>query len=74
MEKEIWFDKILWSYFPCHWKGWLSLFATVFAAVVSIFILRFITTLSGRPDLQDLAYLAFFPFFIIFMILAKRHS
>lgn len=27
MEREIWFEKWLWSYVPCHWKGVAALFA-----------------------------------------------
>jgi len=29
MEREIWFEKWLWSYMPCHWKGVAALFAVI---------------------------------------------
>jgi hypothetical protein len=23
MDREVWFKRIAWSYFPIHWKGWV---------------------------------------------------
>jgi hypothetical protein len=33
--REIWFDRILWSYAPCHWKGFVFPIPIILAAVLT---------------------------------------
>ena len=40
MEREIWFEKWLWSYMPCHWKGVAALFAVIALTLAAMFLVR----------------------------------
>ena len=64
--REIWFERVLWSYMPSHWKGVVYLVAVV-AIVVPLGVLadRYNSTLSFIPLLSGLAFV---------MRLCSRHS
>ena len=34
-ENEIWFERWMWSYMPCHWKGWCLLAVMIFVVIVA---------------------------------------
>jgi len=74
VNNEIWFKRVLWSYMPCHWKGWAVLAAVVSFGVSSIFVGTQVAKLVGRPDLAQWAFLLIFVFVGIALHIAKRHS
>ena len=64
--REVWFERVMWSYMPAHWKGVIYP-AAIIALVVPLCIL------ADRYD----PYLAFIPFlsgWALVMWLCKRHS
>ncbi|MBV5268745.1 MAG: hypothetical protein JZU55_00990 [Afipia sp.] len=74
MSKEIWFEKFMWAYMPCHWKGWAFL-AGVAAIVVPVLIV--IEKISSRPGWESVDFLFIVVLvcaFIFTGIVARRHS
>ncbi len=49
-KREIWFERWLWSYVPCHWKGWLVLASVVTCSLVTIGLLSIAVRWAGHPD------------------------
>ena len=75
MDREIWFEKILWSYIPCHRKGWAVLFAFALFTFCGIGFGEWAIDALGRPDADWLPWLIFFvPSWLAVMAIAKRHS
>jgi hypothetical protein len=69
--REIWFDRWLWSYLPCHWKGWSLLLGVVAAANGVLWLL--IWLLHAQED--DWRPFLVLPAAIIAgLILSERHS
>ncbi len=48
--REIWFERWLWSYIPCHWKGWLFVFFLASCCLAGIGLLSLIASWVGHPD------------------------
>jgi hypothetical protein len=69
--REIWFDRVLWSYMPCNWKGWAVLGGTVLIGNAGIWLLSW---LLGDRDGDFRAFLALAPTVIAGLWLAERHS
>jgi hypothetical protein len=74
MEREIWFDKILWSYMPCHWKGWAVLMAWIVLTLVTFFLAQHIANAFGYKDADWVFIPVFLPGWLSMMIIAERHS
>ena len=75
MDREIWFEKILWSYMPCHWKGVVAMAVVIFPTVVLILIAEFLFRRLGYDSLADLSFFIFLiPAWISLLVIAKRHS
>lgn len=64
--REVWFERVAWSYMPTHWKG-VAYLAAIIVAVVSLCILadRYTPDLSVVPFFSGLAFV---------MWLCSRHS
>lgn len=75
MDREIWFDKILWSYMPCHWKGWAVIAAFVVPTILAITLAESALDWLGYTGADWLPFLLFFPpmFFLLDRV-SKRHS
>jgi hypothetical protein len=74
-QREIWFRKILWaSYFPIHWKGYVTIFCMVALGLISVSLGSWILSAIGRSDLDDVPYLSIFPIVLLGSIVAERHS
>ena len=54
---EIWFEKVLWSYLPIHWKGWAFTALLAAAAIGTVFTLSAIIDLTGHAGWDALAFL-----------------
>ena len=75
MKREIWFEKVLWSYMPCHWKGWAILFAIALLTVIAIMLTQKALAAFGHSDADWLPWVIFFlPALVSLMAIAKRHS
>ena len=74
MQREIWFEKILWSYVPCHWKGWAAMTAIIAPTIAAIFLARYVTNAFGYKDGDWLMVAIFLAGWLSMMIVAKRHS
>jgi hypothetical protein len=48
--REIWFERWMWSYIPCHWKGWAIGALGVIAGVLLTLILPLIVRTFGHPE------------------------
>ncbi len=69
--REIWFERWLWSYMPCHWKGWLLLLAVIVAGNAAVWLA--IWLLHAQDD--DARPFMAIPVAVIAMwVLAERHS
>jgi hypothetical protein len=69
--REIWFDRWLWSYMPCHWKGWVLLLGSVIIVNASVWLLMWLTNADAddpRP------FLALPVGIIALLIVVERHS
>jgi len=42
VEREIWFEKWLWSYMPCHWKGVAAMIAVITPTLAAIFLAQYV--------------------------------
>jgi hypothetical protein len=73
MNREIWFDRWLWSYFPCHWKGLLVTVATPALALILVFTLRALLRVN-HPEVADLSYFAMLPIILAGIVVCERHS
>lgn len=74
MQREIWFDKVLWSYMPCHWKGWATLFAFIIPTVLTIILGRAALVYLGWQSIDELPVLLIVPAVLWLSAIAKRHS
>lgn len=73
-DDEIWFERWLWSYVPCHWKGWAVLFLHLapFGAVIGLVV--FVANLLEREWISDLVVIPFIVALFSLSRIAKRRS
>jgi len=69
MEREIWFEKWLWSYMPCHWKGVAAMFAVIALTLAAMFLIRY-----AVGDVDWLEIPVFFAGLFTMHMICKRHS
>lgn len=69
--REIWFERWVWSYVPCHWKGWLLLAGVVAAANAVLWLLIW---LLHAQDNDARPYLVLPVAILAMWVLAERHS
>jgi len=75
MKGEIWFEKVWWSYMPCHWKGFAVLSAAALFVVGGSFMLDSVAAYIGNPNSSELPFLILFISTYIWLLrLAKSHS
>jgi hypothetical protein len=70
MEREVWFEKWLWSYMPCHWKGVAAMVAVIASTLAAIFLAR--RVVGENADWLQLPI--FFVGLVTMLIICKRHS
>ena len=69
MGREIWFERWLWSWMPCHWKGW----AAIAGFNASFGLLLWISGAMDKPD-TDGTFLLIIPYLVLSWWFAERHS
>lgn len=74
MGDEICFERWLWSYVPCHWKGWaiLLLYLAPSGAVIGLLVCT--AHLLAREWITDLVVIPFILALFSLNRIAKRHS
>ena len=75
MQREVWFEKVGWSYMPCHWKGVAVMAVIIFPAIAAIMLgqMALESIGYGRADWLPFAAVFIPALFFLFRI-AKRHS
>ena len=71
--REIWFERVLWSWIPCHWKGWAAIAGVVVGGLASLALLTWIAAAMSHPD-ANWPFLVIVPFVGLGWWLAERHS
>ncbi|WP_230769320.1 hypothetical protein [Sphingomonas sp. Leaf4] len=75
MQREVWFEKVAWSYVPCHWKGFAVMAAIIIPTVTAILLEQMTLNRLGYPNADLLAFAIFFvPALFSLLVIAKRHS
>lgn len=72
-DREIWFRKVLWSYFPVSTKGWAFTVGLVVGGLALIFATQEALSLIGRSDLADYAGFVLVPVIIFGWVISERH-
>jgi hypothetical protein len=73
MEREVWFEKVFWSYRPCHWKGWAFIAALVGAMIGAIFLGQWVLEIAGIQNADEWPFLLWLPIFMFGWIMSERH-
>jgi len=68
--REIWFDRVLWSYMPCNWKGWALIAAGAAAANAIVWLL---ICLLHPSDGDPTPFLAAAAVVVLLWVVAERH-
>ena len=75
MQREVWFEKVAWSYMPCHWKGFGVLAAVTLPTVAAIMVGQAVLGGLGYRTLDWLPFPIFLTPTLLFLLgIAKRHS
>jgi hypothetical protein len=75
MQREKWFEKVAWSYVPCHWKGFAIMFAVILPTLAAIFTGEAVLGHFRYGAADWLPFLVFFPpAWLVMVGIAKRHS
>ena len=74
MKREIWFEKWLWSYMPCHWKGWAVMAAVIAPTLLVFFLSQYAANTLGYAIADWLALPIILAGWLAMLMIAKRHS
>ncbi len=73
-DPEIWFKKILGSYWPCSEMGWYLVFGLMAACFAVVGVTTLILNMIGRADLASFSPFAILPVIIYGQTVMARHS
>jgi hypothetical protein len=71
---ETWFERRLWSYVPCHWKGVAVLFAIAGACLLTLGILWLLASVLKAPWVNYGSPAALLVLWALGLRIARRHS
>jgi hypothetical protein len=75
LQREVWFEKVAWSYVPCHRKGFAVMAAVILPTLAAIFVGQ---TVLAQLDYHSADWLPVLIFFIpalpFLLMVAMRHS
>ena len=74
MEREIWFEKWLWSYMPCDWKGWAAMAVVTAPTPAACFLVEYVANTLGYKDADWLVIPVVAIGWLSLMAITKRHS
>jgi len=72
--REIWFKRVLWSYWPCHWKGLLTLIAAIGVANGLVWLSLWAMEAAGHPEWRDIGFASLPLTLIVLLWITLRHS
>jgi hypothetical protein len=72
--REIWFSRMLWSYMPCHWKGWLFLIALALLGNGAVQGGAWLATEAGHPQWSEFSWASLVVLIVFSWWVAERHS
>lgn len=73
-DNEIWFERWLWSYMPCHWKGWAIVILHIVATLAVAGLLTLAADHFQREWISDLAIIPLLAALFSLNRISKRHS
>lgn len=68
--REVWFERWLWSYMPCSWKGWAVMACLIAAGLGTAFLLNWIL---GSPESGLEMFIPLGLTLVASWIVAERH-
>jgi len=72
--RDVWFRKLIWSYVPIHWKGWLTV-VLAFALTPIAAALGTAVSWAGYPGLKEgAAFAAMVVGFVILLVTMMLHA
>ena len=75
VQREIWFEKVAWSYVLCHWKGFAVMAAIIFLTIAAIIMSQMLLNSLGYGYAEWLPFVIFLIPALPFLLgLTKRHS
>jgi hypothetical protein len=75
MEREIWFEKWLGRWMPCHWKGVVVLLAVITAMLVTFFLAQHAADAMGSENVADwLVFPILLTGLVALEVIYRRHS
>lgn len=75
MQREVWFQRVAWSYVPCHWKGFAVMAAVILPTLTAIFVGQMVLDVLGYRSADWLPLPVFLiPALLLLLGIAKRHS
>lgn len=73
-DNEIWFERWLWSYMPCHWKGWIIVILHIAATLAMASLLTLAANHFQQEWISDLAIIPLVAALFSLSLISKRHS
>jgi hypothetical protein len=75
MKRDIWFEKVAWSYIPSHWKGFAVMAAIILPTIAAIMLAQMLLINLGYKNAEWLPFVIFLiPAVLLLLGVAKRHS
>jgi hypothetical protein len=75
VEREVWFEKVAWSYMPYHWKGFAVMGAIILPTIGAIILAQTLSNNFGYGNAEWLPFVMFLTPALLFLLhVAKRNS
>ena len=72
--REIWFDRVGWSYLPCAWKGVFAIVLVVVPTCLLVFLMLSLLGTDIHPDRTPFAFIPLPIGVLLGLWLTERHS
>ncbi|WP_277970257.1 hypothetical protein [Sphingomonas echinoides] len=59
VEREVYFEKVAWSYMPCHWKGFAVMGAIILPTIGAIILAQTLLNNFGYGNAEWLPFVMF---------------
>ena len=72
--REIWFERWLWSYMPCHWKGWALIAVFALGINMLFWVLSWAVAALGHADWNWVEFVPVVAGFLWLWTITERHT
>ena len=72
--REVWYQRALWNFWPCHWKGWLVDLTITAITLAAVFGLNGLADDLGHSDLDWIVVLPILAGVAVQHLIAQRHA